>query len=111
MSKRQGDSFRTETNKGLNTYYSEVFRPALIKLTNHTEKKYHVGDFIIVCEQENTVDQDGWKLNGLKVTGKEYTIRVYLDNEYETGISLSVDFTTDKAEANKIFKQKVQMCK
>jgi hypothetical protein len=111
MSKRQGDGYRTETNHELNEYYDRIFAPALIKMIDEQEKKYHVGDFIIVCEQKNIVHQDGWKLKGLKVVGREYTIRVYLDCEYEKGIALAVDHTTDKEEANKIFQQKVQMCK
>jgi phage-related protein len=111
MSKRQGDGYRTETNKGLNDYYDNTFLPALLKMEDEQIKKYHVGDFIIQCEQKNIVARDGWKLKSLKVTGTEYTIRVYLDSEYEKGISLSVDFTEDKDEANKIFQQKVQMCK
>jgi hypothetical protein len=111
MSKRQGDGYRTETNKGLNEYYDKVFEPALIKMIDEQIKLYHVGVFIIQCEQKNIVHQDGWKLKGLKVAGREYIIRVYLDSEFEKGIALSVDHTADKEEANRLFQQKVQMCK
>lgn len=111
MSKVQGDNYRTETNKELNNYYSNVFHPALIKMIDEKITQHVVGDFTIQCEQKNEVSRDGWKLNGLKVIGREYIIRVYLTCELEKGISLSVDCTTDKDEANKIFKQKSQMCK
>jgi hypothetical protein len=111
MSKSQGDGYKTETNKSLNDYYNNVFRAALLKMVNQQIKKYHVGDFIIQCESANIVDYDGYKLKSLKITGQEYIIRVFLDNEYETGIALSVDSTEDKNEANRIFKEKMQMCK
>lgn len=111
MSKSQGDGYKSKTNKDLNDYYNNVFSPALIKMEDEQIKKYHVGDFIIQCEQKNIVDREGYKIKSLKVVGQEYIIRVFLDNEYDTGIALSVDSTEDKEEANKIFKRKVEMCK
>lgn len=113
MSKLQGDSYKTETNKSLNTYYFNVFRPALLKMEDKQIKKYSIGNFIIECEQKNIVERDGWKLKSLKIVSKEYTIRVFLDIEYNNGngICRSVDFTDNKDEANKMFKEKVEMCK
>jgi hypothetical protein len=111
MSKLQGDNFKTETSKDLNNYYNNVFLPTLIKLENEQIKKYHVGDFIIQCEKKNIIDRDGYKLKSLKIIGQEYIIRVYLDSEYEKGIALSVNSTENKEEANRIYKEKVQMCK
>jgi len=116
MSKAQGDSFRTETNHELNKYYNEVFYPALLKIENRQEKRFHVGDFIIICEQKNLVNYKGYKLNSIKIVGKEYILRVHLDNEFDsdgnaTGLSLSVDSFTDAEQANKRFLELKEMCK
>jgi hypothetical protein len=111
MSKEQGDSFKTKTNSNLNNYYNKVFLPAFIKMTDEQIKKYHIGDFIIQCEQKNIVYSDGWKIKSLKVTGQEYIIRVFSELDYNIGIALSVDSTENKEQANKIFKEKVKMCK
>lgn len=111
MSKAQRDGHKTETNSELNKYYNNIFLPALLKMVNIQIKKYHISDFIIQCEQKNIVDYDGYKLKSLKITGQEYIIRVFLDNEYNVGIALSIDSTEDKEEANRIFKTKVEMCK
>ena len=73
-------SFRIETNVELNKYYNEVFRPALLKMIDAKDKTYFINGGKIVCHQENIVEQDGWKLKGLKLTGKkEYTMFVYSD--------------------------------
>lgn len=111
MSKRQGDNYITETDVELNDYYDKVFYPALVKMEDEQIKQYHVGDFIIQCEQKNVVNRIGYKLKSLKIVGQRYIIRVFLDCDYKKGIALSVDHTNDKDEAEKIFKQKVQMCK
>lgn len=109
------DGYRTKTNHGLNKHYHNVFRPALLKAVDQQVKKYKVNDFVIECEQQNEVETDGYKVDSIKVVGIEYTIRVYMANEYEqtegTCVALSVDFTTDKEEANKLFKQNVENCK
>jgi hypothetical protein len=111
MSKLQGDGYKTYTDNRLNDYCDKVFYPALIKMENEQIKKYHVGDFIIQCEQKNIIAREGFKLKSLKIISERYIIRVYLDSEYDKGISLSVDTTNNKEEANKIFKQKVEICK
>lgn len=116
MSKSQGDSFRTETNYELNKYYDEVFLPTLLKMEDYKETRFHVCDFIIICEQKNIVNRIGYKLKSLEITGTEYTLRVHMDNEFDskgrsTGLSLSVDTYTNKDDANKRFLQLKEMCK
>lgn len=116
MSKAQRDSYRTETNYSLNKYYDEVFRPALLKMENFQEKRIHIGNFIIICEQQNIVSRNGYKLDSLRIEETEYTLRVHMDNEFDsngnvTGLSLSVDSFTDKDKANKRFLELKEMCK
>lgn len=116
MSKAQGDSFKTETNYGLNKYYDEVFYPALLKMEDYKETRFHIGDFIIICEQKNIINRIGYKLKSLEVTGKEYTLRVHMDSEFDsngnaTGLSLSIDSYTNADEANKRFLELKEMCK
>jgi hypothetical protein len=89
----------------------KIFTPALLKMIDEKIKTYHVGDFIIQCEEANQVQYYGYKISTLKIIGKKYIIRVFMDNEYKQGVALCLDHTADKNEANKIFKQKFEMCK
>lgn len=77
MSRKQGDNFVTTTDKGLNNYVEKVYLPKLIGMIDEKIKEFFIAGGKIVCEQRNIVKQDGFKLNALKIVGREYFIRVY----------------------------------
>lgn len=102
MSKRQGDGWKTETNKSLNEYYDKVFLPKFIEMENEQIKKFYINGGLIICEQKNIVAQDGWKLKGLKLTGeKRYIIRVFSDDK--SGWADATEQYNDKNKANERF--------
>ena len=103
MSKRQGDNWRTETDLELNEYYDKVFLPKVLELEDEQIKKFHINGGLIICEQKNIIQQDGWKLKGLKLTGKRrYIIRVYSDEN--SGYADVTNAYNNKDEANEAFK-------
>lgn len=102
MSKAQGDGFRTYTDKGLNDHYKKVFLPKFIEMTDEQIKEYHINGGKIVCEQKNIVEADGYKVKSLKVTGREYILRIYADENNE--LATVVESYDDKDKANERFK-------
>jgi hypothetical protein len=110
MSKLQNDGYKTETNKDLNNYYNNVFRPAVEKMADYKIKTYEIENFIIQCESHNIVERDGWKLKSLQIIGMEYTITVFTKKGFKKGISLKVNSSNNKEEANKIFKERKEQC-
>ena len=102
MSKRQGDGYRTETNEGLNRYYNEVFLPKLLEMAEQKIKEYRINGGKIICEQQNIVESDGWKLKSLRVTGKQFWVRVYSDETSK--LADVVESFYDRDEANNRFK-------
>ena len=103
MSKVQGDGYKTWTNKGLNEYYSNVYRPKYLEMENRQIKEYYINGGKIICEQRNIVAEDGWKLKGLKLTGKkEYIVRVYADEKSDW--ANATEFFEDATEANEYYK-------
>ena len=113
MSKAQGDGFRTWTNKGLNDYKKRL-NAKLEGMRQTTEKWYDNDGFVILAKSWNVLSNPNgdWKWNGWQVTGKEYQISMFDENDvtmmsdgtYDVhGIAVAHRIFTDKDEANSFF--------
>lgn len=114
MSKAQGDGFRTWTNKDLNQYRRRL-DAKLEKLSEGTEKWYDNDGFVILARSWNVLHNPNgdWKWHGWQVTGKEYMISMYDENDvtpledgsYDVhGLAIVHQIFTDKDEANNFFR-------
>ena len=111
MSRVQGDGYRTWTNEGLNEYYRNVYLPKYLEMENEQIKEYHINGGKIICEQKNIVAEDGWKLKGLKLTGKKrYIVRVFADDKSDWADATEIFEDATKAnEYYKFWKMQLEM--